>query len=85
MLAITRRLGLPALFLAGMLTGAVITRPALAMPQPHMRTALADLQAALSQLLVAEHNKGGWRDRAINETREAINDTRVGIAYGNRR
>ena len=82
---ISRRLIGPALFVAGMFAGSALTLPVLAVPQPHMRAALNDLQAALSQLQVAEHNKGGWRDRAISKVQSAITDTRWGITAGNRR
>ena len=81
----TRRLIGPALFVAGTLVGSAITLPVLAMPQPHMQSALSDLQAAAAQLQAAEHDKGGWRERALTGVRNAIRETRWGIAAGNRR
>lgn len=47
--------------------------------QPHMRRALEHLRAARSELQSAEHNKGGWRARAIKNTDQAINDTEAGM------
>ncbi|HJX97346.1 MAG TPA: hypothetical protein VJ281_00590 [Chthoniobacterales bacterium] len=42
--------------------------------QPHLRAAKAELAAA-------EHNKGGWRDRAIHNVNQAIADTERGMAF----
>jgi hypothetical protein len=55
---------------------------ALASGQPHMDQALADLQAALHQLNVALHDKGGHRVKAIALVKEAISETTKGIAAG---
>jgi hypothetical protein len=52
--------------------------------QPHMRRALENLRAARSELEVAEHNKGGWRLRAIANTDRAIRETENGMAVGGR-
>lgn len=49
--------------------------------QPHMRRALEHLRAARAELRSAEHNKGGWRDRAIANTDHAISDTERAIAF----
>lgn len=43
--------------------------------QPHMRRALEHLRAARAELQTAEHNKGGWRLRAIENTDRAIHET----------
>jgi DNA integrity scanning protein DisA with diadenylate cyclase activity len=53
---------------------------AFASPQPHMRNALEHLRAARAELRTAEHNKGGWRDRAIDAVNRAISDTEKGMA-----
>jgi len=47
--------------------------------QPHMRRALEHLRAARSELARAEHNKGGWRARAVSNVDRAIADTENGI------
>jgi hypothetical protein len=47
--------------------------------QPHMRRALEHLRAARAELERAEHNKGGWRARAIANVDKAISDTENGI------
>ena len=49
--------------------------------QPRMRRALEHLRAARAELQAAEHNKGGWRDRAIHNVNQAIADTERGIAF----
>jgi hypothetical protein len=48
--------------------------------QPHMRRALENLRAAKAELEMAEHNKGGWRLRAIEHTNRAIGETERGMA-----
>jgi hypothetical protein len=47
--------------------------------QPHMKRALEHLRAARAELQSAEHNKGGWRVRAIKNVDQAINDTENGM------
>jgi hypothetical protein len=49
--------------------------------QPNMAAALNSLQAAATSLGKAEHNKGGWRDRAIAATNNAIKETTNGCAF----
>jgi hypothetical protein len=49
--------------------------------QPHMRRALENLRAARAELAVAEHDKGGWRVRAIENTDRAIHETERGMAF----
>jgi hypothetical protein len=49
--------------------------------QPHMRAALGHLQAARAELQSAEHNKGGWRVRALEHVNRAIADTEKGMAF----
>ena len=50
--------------------------------QPHMDRALEHLRAARAELQSAEHNKGGWRVRAIGNVDRAIHETENGIAAG---
>ena len=50
--------------------------------QPHMRRALEHLRAARAELATAEHNKGGWRIRALENTDRAIRETENGMAAG---
>jgi hypothetical protein len=50
--------------------------------QPHMRRALEHLRAARAELQSAEHDKGGWRVRAIENTNRAIAETERGMAAG---
>jgi len=47
--------------------------------QPHMRRALEHLRAARAELQAAEHNKGGWRVRALENTDRAIRETENGM------
>jgi hypothetical protein len=50
--------------------------------QPHMQAALEHLRAAQAELRMAEHNKAGWRIRALANVNRAIADTETGIAAG---
>ena len=47
-----------------------------------MDRALEHLRAARAELQAAEHNKAGWRVRAIENTERAIRETENGIAAG---
>ena len=47
--------------------------------QPHMRAALQHLRAARTELQRAEHNKDGWRARALENVERAIVDTENGM------
>jgi len=49
--------------------------------QPNMQAALNGLRDARSWLDRAEHNKGGWRERAIAATDTAIHETERGCAF----
>jgi hypothetical protein len=53
-----------------------------AMRQPHMAAALEHLKAARAELEVAEHNKGGHREKAIDLVDRAIAQTKKGIEAG---
>ncbi len=48
--------------------------------QRHMQSALEHFRAARSELDHAEHNKGGWRDRAIQAADSALRETNNGCA-----
>ncbi len=48
--------------------------------QHHMQSALDHFKAARAELDKAEHNKGGWRDRAIQSADIAIRETNTGCA-----
>jgi len=50
--------------------------------QPHMINALENLRAARHELEIAEHDKGGYRDRAMGTIDEAIAQVKAGIAAG---
>jgi len=77
------------MFLLGLAVGAglMLTRPflqaALAVPQPHMQDALRDLNAAYSDLLVADshHDHGGYAGAATTAIQQAISDVQQAIAY----
>ena len=49
--------------------------------QPNMAAALTSLRAARASLEKAEHNKGGWRVKAIEATDTAIKETDRGCAF----
>ncbi len=51
--------------------------------QPKMRTALTALRLAKSNLEAATTDKGGHRAKALQATREAIEETEKGIAFDN--
>jgi hypothetical protein len=53
-------------------------------PQPRMHEALGQLQTALKTLESAADDKGGHRAKAITATREAIEQTKKGIAFDNK-
>jgi hypothetical protein len=49
--------------------------------QPNMAASLSMLRSARSSLEKAEHNKGGWRVKAIEATNVAIAETERGCAF----
>ncbi len=55
-----------------------------ALPQPNMEAALGHLEQAKASLERAEHNKGGFRVKALELTNQAIAAVREGIAAGNK-
>jgi hypothetical protein len=55
-----------------------------AVPQPNMEAALGHLEQAKAALEKAEHNKGGFRVKAMEHVNQAIAATREAIAIGNK-
>jgi hypothetical protein len=49
--------------------------------QPHMQSALEHLRQARAELEKAEHNKGGWRERAVQAVETALRETNAGCAF----
>lgn len=52
--------------------------------QPHMRSALRNLEQALEQLQKASSDKGGHRVKAIGHVKDAIEETKKGIEFDNK-
>jgi hypothetical protein len=52
--------------------------------QPNMQSALEHFRQARAALDRAEHNKGGWRDRAIQAADTALRETNAGCAYSDK-
>lgn len=50
--------------------------------QPHMQAALDLLRQAKTNLERATSDKGGWRQKAIGEVNDAIDETKKGIDAG---
>ncbi|MBL8636165.1 MAG: hypothetical protein JNM40_23270 [Myxococcales bacterium] len=67
-----------------MVVGRDMVSRAGAEPQPHMRSALSSLESALGQLQKATPDKGGHRVKALELTKDAIEEVRKGIAFDNR-
>jgi hypothetical protein len=66
---------------------ALASVPALAGPchdQPNMAAALEALRNAKGSLERAEHNKGGWREAAVEATNKAIRETERGCEFADR-
>jgi hypothetical protein len=57
--------------------------PAQADQQPRMQTALSALQTAKANLEAATTDKGGYRAKALQATKDAIEETKKGIAFDN--
>ena len=55
--------------------------PVFAEDQPHMQAALEALQNAERQLQQAEHDKGGHREKALEQVRAAIAQVKEGMKY----
>jgi len=52
--------------------------------QPHMRAALDALNETCSHFNQASDDKGGHRTKALDHTRQAIDETEAGIQFDNR-
>ena len=52
--------------------------------QPFMEAARSDLQQAKAELLVAEHNKGGHRAKAVGLVNSAIAEVNRGIEFASK-
>lgn len=63
------------LFLLGMLTSQVMA------DQPHMQNAKENLRLAREELRMAESNKGGHKERAVELIEEAMDQVQQGIDY----
>jgi len=63
---------------------ALVSANSPALDQPRMQAALADLEAAKTELQHAEHNKGGHRVNAIGFVNAAITSVNRGIQYDRR-
>lgn len=74
-----RNLGLAAALAASLVLGVAVGRATA--DQPHMQNAKAALNTALAELQLAEANKGGHRDRAIELVNEALTQVQLGIDY----
>ena len=68
---------------AGMVAMVFAAGVAVGAAQPHMEAALRALENAKAELAVAEHNKGGHREKAVKLVEDAIGQVRRGIAAGN--
>ena len=55
-----------------------------AVPQPNMEAALGHLEQAKTSLERAEHNKGGFRVKALDHVNQAIAAVRDAIQAGNK-
>jgi hypothetical protein len=58
-----------------------LIRSAEAETQPHMRSALSQLEAAKHSLEKAEPDKGGHRVRALELVKQAIDEVKAGIKH----
>lgn len=70
--------------LAAALAAATVVPSVLAEPQPKMREALDSLRAAERALDQATHDKGGHRAKALQLTKQAIDEVQAGIKFDNK-
>jgi hypothetical protein len=71
------------LLAAALVVMSLFASRALAVPQPNMEAALGHLEQAKAALERGEHNKGGFRQKALEATTAAIGFVREGIQTGN--
>jgi hypothetical protein len=70
--------------LAAVLAASVAVPAVVADPQPKMRTALDSLRTAERALEQATHDKGGHRAKALQLTKQAIDEVQAGIRFDNK-
>jgi hypothetical protein len=70
--------------LAAALAGAALVPTVTADPQPKMREALDSLRGAQRALELATHDKGGHRAKALQLTKQAIDEVQAGIKFDNK-
>jgi hypothetical protein len=63
------------------LAGSLAFTPATIEPHPHIRTAIAELQAARNELRTAAHDFGGHRVEAIKAVDNAIRQLQLAEKY----
>lgn len=70
--------------LAAALAAATLVPEVTADPQPKMRAALDSLRSAERALEQATHDKGGHRAKALQLTKQAIDEVQAGIKFDNK-
>ena len=70
--------------LATALAAATLVPSVTADPQPKMRQALDSLRSAERALENATHDKGGHRAKALQLTKQAIDEVQAGIKFDNK-
>ena len=70
--------------LATALAAATLVPSVTAEPQPKMRQALDSLRSAERALEQAAHDKGGHRAKALQLTKQAIDEVQAGIKFDNK-
>jgi hypothetical protein len=53
--------------------------------QPHMHAAIHHLEEAKKELQMAEHDKGGHREKALELTNSAIEEARAGVQFADKK
>ncbi len=53
--------------------------------QPHMHAALHHLEEAQKELQMAAHDKGGHREKAMELTRNAIEEVKAGVQFADKK
>jgi hypothetical protein len=53
--------------------------------QPHMESALHHLEEAKEQLQMAEHDKDGHREKALEITEHAMEEVKAGMQYADKK
>jgi len=69
--------------LAAALAASTLVPNVTADPQPKMHAALDSLRAAARSLEDATHDKGGHRAKALQLTKQAIDEVQAGIKFDN--